>query len=158
LYESFKLIKGMSKTFKDDTAFQNGLRMFLRDKVARDVERAHLDPARNGAVFHFLPHRFAAIMENTTVDKCSFVLGRGNKHRDAYYPFADLVAGEILVGYAADSEEFYAQLGEAMTNTRNLVIRFANEAEMFIGHHLRQWGFAMEGLPSPTSPENKSQG
>lgn len=143
LYESFKLIKAMSRTFKDDAVFQDRLRPFLRDKLAQEVERTHLDPARNGAVFHFLPHRFAAIMDNTTVDHCSFVLGRGNENRNAYYSFADVVAGEILMGYAANSEEFYAQLGEAMTNTRNLVIQFANAAEMLIGHHLVQWGFVM---------------
>jgi hypothetical protein len=158
LYESLRLIKAMNKTFKDDTIFQNGLRLLLRDKIAQAVERIHLDRARNEAVFHFFPDRFASMLENTTSDKCTFVLGRGNANRDVYYSFADVVAGEILVGYAADSEEFYAQLGEAMANTRDLVVRFANEAERLIGHHLKQWGFVMATIPAPGPAENQSQG
>lgn len=152
LYEGLRLIRAMGKTFKDDAVYQNGLRLLLRDKVAQAVERMHLDSARNAAVFHFLPDRFASIMKDTTANKCTFVLGRGARNRDVYYSFADVAAGEILMGYAADSEEFYKQLGEAMKNTRELVVRFANEAEMLISHHLKQWGYVMAAIPSPTSP------
>ena len=143
-------------TFKDEAIFQNGLRLLLRDKVAQAVERMHLDRARNEAVFHFFPDRFASMLENTTSDKCTFVLGRGNRNRDVYYSFADVVAGEILVGYAADSEEFYAQLGEAMANTRDLVVRFADEAERLIAHHLKRWGFVMAKIPAHSHPKTNS--
>jgi hypothetical protein len=140
----------MSKTFMDDMVFQGGLRLLLRDRMAQSVERTHLDPARNGAVFHFLPDRFASIMKEASADECLFVLGRGDRNRDVYYSFADVVAGEILVGYAADTEEFYTHLGEAMTNTRDLVVRFADEAEKLISHHLRRWGFGLVKLPGAT--------
>ncbi len=143
MYEALRLVRAMNRTFMRDNVFQSGLRLLLRDKIAKTIERTHLDRARNSAVFHFLPDRFASIMENTTSDTCIFVTARGKRNRDVYYPFADVVAGEILVGFASDSEEFYAQLGDAMVNTRNLVIRFADEAEKLIRFHLKQWGFGL---------------
>jgi hypothetical protein len=154
MYESFKLVRAMNKTFKDDPVFQDGLGKLLKDRVAQTVERKHLNPARNGVVFHFLPDKFASVMENTSVHKCSFVLGRGDKNRDVYYSFSDIVAGEILVGYAADSEKFYKELGEAMANTRDIVIRFADEAEKLIRDHLKAWGFVMAFLPASTTPKS----
>ena len=153
LYESFNLIRAMNQTFKDEAVFQNGLRLFLRDKIARTIERNHLDPLRNGAVFHFLPDRFKAIVENAPVDTCSFVMGRGGRNRDVYYAFADILAGEILMGYASNSEEFYAQVAKLMANTRDLVVRFADEAEKLISYHLKEWGFMMAFVPTQPTAE-----
>jgi hypothetical protein len=110
LYEGMNLIRVMNQTFKDDDMFQNGLRPFLRDKVAQTITETHLNPARNGVVFHFLPERFAETIRSASCDNCIFVSGRGDKKKDLYYDFADVVAAEILVGYASDSEEFYEAL------------------------------------------------
>jgi hypothetical protein len=152
LYEGIKLIRAMNQTFKDDETFQKGLRLFLRDKTAQSIERAHLDPARNGAVFHFLPKRFGETIKSASADTCIFVAARGETNKDVYYPFADVVAGEILVGYASDTEEFYEQLRDAMINTRELVIRFADGAEHLISYHLKQWGFKIAMIPQASAP------
>lgn len=149
LYESLKLIRAMNKTFMDDPAFQNGLRSFLRDPVAQSIEKMHLDPARNRAVFHFLPERFTEIISSATVNTCTFLEARGQNRRHVYYSFADVVASEILVGFAADTREFYDALETAMTGTRKLVDRFAEQAEELIGYHTDRWGFKkLEGITS----------
>jgi hypothetical protein len=59
LYEVLNLIRSMSQTFSKDKSFQSGLRLLLKDPTAKAVERAHLNPARHGAVFHFDAKRFA---------------------------------------------------------------------------------------------------
>jgi hypothetical protein len=141
LYEGIKLVKAMERTFLDDVEFQNGLRLTLRDKTARDIEQTHLNPARNHAVFHFLPHRFAGAINKANPKTCIFIAARGETRRDIHYPFADIVAAEILVGLSSDREEFYPKLKEAMVSTRDLLVRFTNDAETFISHHLDRWGF-----------------
>jgi hypothetical protein len=145
MYECMKLLKAMNKPFVDDPAFQNGLRLFLKDKTAQAIERDHLDPARNWAVFHFLPDRFALVLKATTSEGCLFVEGRGNRREDLYYSFADVVAAKIVAGIAEETEEFFAVLGEAMASTRGLVDRFTDQAEQLISHHLTQWGFKVCG-------------
>jgi hypothetical protein len=141
LYEGIKLIRAMNQTFKDDVPFQNGLRLFLRDPVALQIEKTHLNPARNQAVFHFVPDTFSKIINSATVDTCVFAQARGQNKRHVRYSYADVVTAEILVGFAANTEEFYETLGTAMASTLDLVIRFADEAEKLIGYHTAQWGF-----------------
>jgi len=148
LYESLRLIRAMNKTFMHDDKFQNGLRRFLRDKTACRIERAHLDPARNGAVFHFLPEPFTAMINSATVDNCLFLTAGGKKKKDVYYNFADVITTEILVGSASNEEDFYAALRKAMVDTRDLAFRFTNEAEHLISYYLKNWGFGIKEKPS----------
>jgi hypothetical protein len=141
LYEAIKLIRTMTRIFKDDVVFQNGLLKLLRDPVAQKIEQQHLNPARNQAVFHFMADTFAEIIKGATVNDCIFLKARGRSRKDVYYTFADVVASEILVGFASDSEEFYKALGAAMSGTRELVNRFADHAESLIGACTDAWGF-----------------
>jgi len=141
LYEILKLIRRMNQTFQDDEVFQNGLRLILKDPTAKQIEKAHLNPVRHGAVFHFDPEIFAETIAKSTCEECLFVHGRGMRKGDVNYAFADVIAAEILVGFAEDSEEFYAALEDAMKNTRNLVLTFIPAAEALIAHHLKRWGF-----------------
>jgi len=145
MYECLKLVKAMNKPFMDDPAFQNGLRLLLKDKTAQIIERDHLDPARNWAVFHFLPNRFADVLKSATSDGCLFVEGRGNRREDLYYSFADELAAKIVAGIPEDSEEFFQVLRDAMGSTRDLVDRFTDQAEQLISYHLSQWGFRVKG-------------
>lgn len=125
LYEGIKLVRAMNKTFKDDAAFRNGLHLLLRDPAAQKLEQAHLNPVRNQAVFHFMPDTFSEVINSATVDTCIFAQARGQSRRNLRYSYADVVTSEILVGFAANTEEFYETLGSAMRGTRELVIRFA---------------------------------
>jgi hypothetical protein len=152
MYEALKLIRAMNKTFEDDKFFQDTLRSILRDPVAQKIERMHLDAARNHAVFHFLPEKFAEIINTATVDTCTFLIGQGPTRQHVYYLFADTVAAEIVVGYAANTEEFYDTLGAAMAGTRELVSRFADHAEELIGRQTQAWGFQFKDS-SPSTPE-----
>jgi hypothetical protein len=60
-----------------------------------------------------------------------------------YYPFADVITAEMLVGFASDSDEFYEALGLAMDKTRDLVLKFTKAAEILIAFHLKAWGFEL---------------
>jgi hypothetical protein len=154
MYEGLKLIRAMNKVFKDDAPFQNGLRLFLRDPVAQNIETMHLKPARNQAIFHFVPETFSETINGATVNTCVFAQARGNSKRNVRYSYADVVATEILVGFAADTEEFYKTLRAAMIGTRELVIRFADEAEKLIGYHTVRWGFkVLNGAASSMTME-----
>lgn len=158
LYEGIKLIRTMNQTFKDDAPFQNGLRLFLRDPVAQKIEQMHLNPARNQAVFHFMPDTFSKIINSVTVDTCIFAQARGQSRRHVRYSYADVVTAEILVGFAANTEEFYETLGAAMAGTRELVVRFADESEKLIGYHTAQWGFQVfNGKVSPAEPASSKR-
>ena len=54
IYEALKLVRAMNQPFLDDDDFQSGLRLLLKDRTAQQIERAHLNPARHQAVFHFI--------------------------------------------------------------------------------------------------------
>jgi hypothetical protein len=155
LYEGFKLVRAMNRTFKHDEMFRNGLHAILRDKVAQQIEQTRLNPARNKAVFHFLPEFFAEMIESATCDECIFASGRGTRREELYYPFADAITAGILVGFSSDTEEYYATLGQAMSDTSLLMVRFNDAAEFLIARHIREWGFAVQEIsPAPASPEN----
>lgn len=151
LYEGIRLVKAMNKPFRDDQMFQEGLRRILRDKVAIDIERKHLDPGRNRAIFHFLPKYFAEIIQSKGVDECLFVIAHGRTRKDLYYHFADTISAGILVGFSEDSDRFSHVLGRAMSETRDLMIRFIDDAELLIAHHLREWKFVAKEVIPPTS-------
>jgi len=106
-------------------------------------------------VFHFLPQFFAEIIKSATCDECVFASGRGKRREQLYYPFADTVTAGILVGFSSDTEEFYATLGKAMSDTSGLMIRFVDAAEFLIARHIKGWGFEVKEIsPQSTSPEN----
>lgn len=92
-------------------------------------------------MFHFLPDLFSTIVNSATVDECLFAAGRGIKKKEVSYPFADVVTSEILVGFASGTEDFYEVLAVAMSGTKELAIRFADEAESLISRNLDIWGF-----------------
>lgn len=144
LYEIFKLIERMNQAFRDDEIFQNGLRLLIKDPAARNIRDVHLKPVRTNAVFHYLPEAFAETIEKSTCDECLFVTGRGPLKGNINYSFADVIAAEILVGFAEDSPEFYQTLSSAMEDTRTLVIKFVPAAEDLIKRHLERWGFKLE--------------
>lgn len=147
MYEAIKLIRAMVRPFKDDVLFGNGLLVILRDPVAQKIEQDHLNPARNNAVFHFLPETFAEMINSATVDTCTFIMCRGELNMGLHYSYADVVTAEILVGFAADTEEFYDVLSKAMAGTRDLVTRFSDHAEHLIAQRTKDWGFKfLQGL------------
>jgi hypothetical protein len=144
MYEALKLIRAMNQPFLGDDAFQNGLRLLLKDPTARQIERTHLNPVRHRAVFHFDPETFAETINKATRNESPFISSRGNRRREMNYGYADVVAGEILVGLSSDTEEFFSVLGDAMAKTRDLVIKFTDNADRLIAHHLKTWGFKKE--------------
>jgi hypothetical protein len=151
MYEALELIRKMNQPFSQDEVFQNGLRLLLKDKAAKHIEREHLNPARHGAVFHFDPKLFADMIEQASCEECPFVSGRGPIRKGMSYPFADIVAAEILVGFAGQTDEFYSTLRDAMIETNTLLNKFTDEAENLISHHLGQWGFSRETVIQTSS-------
>ena len=73
-----------------------------------------------------------------------FISSLGRRRGNINYAYADVVAGEILVGSSSDTERFFTMLGEAMEKTRDLVIKFTDNAEDLIAYHLKAWGFTKE--------------
>ena len=107
-----------SAVFGRSRYFRMGCDYFLKDKIARKIERAHLDPVRNSAVFHFDPEAFAKTIERASCEECPFISGGGGPTRlHTTHPFADIIACEILIGFAANTEEFYSASGSAMAET-----------------------------------------
>jgi hypothetical protein len=69
-----------------------------------------------------------------------------------HYPYADIVAAEILVGLPAGGDKFDSVLADAMAKTRDLATDFANRAEPLIAHHLHRWGFVQRSEPVSDLP------
>ena len=159
LYEVLKLVETMHKVFKDDPEFQNGLRLVAKDKGAETFKQDNLDPLRNGAVFHFLPGKFAETLNKATCNECSFIEAEGMANKCVYYPFADVITAEMLVGVASDDEVFDKALIEAMQKTRDLVLKLTLTTETLIIARLKGWGFRLDSAPEePVSPESPPQG
>jgi hypothetical protein len=144
MYEALNLIRAMNQPFRDDEAFQNGLRMLLKDRTAQQIQRDNLNPARNRAVFHFIPETFAEIISKTNSIDTPFAANRGKRGENVNYAYADVVAAEILVGLPSNTEEFFSSLWDAMAKTRDLIIKFTDHAERLIAAHLKLWGFKKE--------------
>jgi hypothetical protein len=144
LYEGLRLIRKMNKAFAEDNAFQNGLRMLLKNPVAVKIEQSHLNPARNHAVFHFLPDEFKKAIGKAAEDRNIFVVALGKKRRSLHYAYADVLAAEILVGVPSDNPEFWSTFANAAKETSDLVIRFSVDAEGLIGNYLKAMGFKRE--------------
>ena len=72
--------------------------------------------------------------------------GGGTRREELYYPFADTITAGILIGFSSDTEEFYALLGKAMSDTSVLMVRFIDAAEFLIARHIREWGFEQQEL------------
>lgn len=144
MYEALKLVRAMNQPFLDDGHFQSGLRLLLRDPTAKQIERVHLNRARHQAVFHFIPETFAEVVSKTLRIDSPFISSRGKRRGNINYAYADVVSAEILVGLSSNTEEFYSVLADAMSKTRDLVIKFTDNAEGLIAHHLKEWGFKRE--------------
>jgi hypothetical protein len=154
LHEALLLVQKMYKNFHTDDTFA-GLNAILRDKAARKIRSFHLGRARNNVVFHYLPESFGEIVNIPGLSECSFVAGIGTKRIQSYYTFADVLAMEFFVGFAANnSEKFYEVLGELMLSTRQLAANFVDAAEHMISQSLLQWGFKMRQQPV-TAPRKK---
>ncbi|MGA3119064.1 MAG: hypothetical protein ABSF90_32175 [Syntrophobacteraceae bacterium] len=159
MYEALQLIKNMGRVFVDDELYQNGLRLILKDDIAKNIEHLHLKPARHGAVFHFDVTAFKETIDKALSNQCLFVSARGRSRMGTSYSYANIVSAEILVGFPAGGRDFERALGNAMQNTSDLVTKFADQAEPLIASHLGRWGFVITSQPVPTvpaSPENQS--
>ena len=141
MYEVLKLIRDMGRVFRDDDVYQNGLRMLLADPAARQIEQDHLKNVRHNAVFHFDAEVFRETIENGIPNECIFVAGATQVRAEIHYPYADIVAAEILVGWPAGQDEFMAVLADAASKTDQLVVDFVSRTEDLMSYHLPRWGF-----------------
>jgi hypothetical protein len=154
LYEALLLVEKMNKNFHTEDTFA-GLKAILKDTTARKIRSFHLGRARNNMVFHYLPESFGEIVNIPGFSECSFVAGSGKQRMQSYYTFADVLAMEFFVGFAANnSEKFYEVLGELMLSTRQLAANFVDAAEHLISRNLLKWGFKMREQTS-TAPSTK---
>ena len=144
VYEGLSLIRKMTKPFANDNDFRNGLHALLRDPTAQKIEQSHLNPARNHAIFHFLPDEFEKAISKAIDDRYVFVAAIGKKKKDLHYSYSDVLAAEILVGMPADNPEFWIKFEKAAKETQKLIVKFAIDAEGLIGNYLKAWGFKRE--------------
>jgi len=136
MYEALNLVQHMNRPFKNDTPFQSGLRRILKDPVAQRIYQKHMNPVRNGAVFHFRHDRFADAIQESGLVEFSFVSGQGTDARKVNYSYADGMAAEILTGLPSQTEEFFGIFADTISETASLATRFADEATKLIMHHL----------------------
>jgi hypothetical protein len=142
LFEGLLLVESMNQQFGSNEVFNQGLHTLLSDRTALTLRKYHMNPARNMAVFHFDSEEFGKVMKDTAVeDVCEFLTGRGNSSDQSRYPFADVLATQILMGRVGNDEEFYEDLGSVMSDTRDLATRFAGFAHKLILASLQKWGF-----------------
>jgi hypothetical protein len=137
VFEVLELVRSMGRTFKDDSLFRSGLQTLLEDKTAKRIKSMHLHPARN-AIFHFLPERFAEKIKIQPPGKCLFLKARGKQKKDVYCSFADTIVIRTLVG---DMPDMIGEFTVIALATRELIIKFVNDAEHLISSHLQTWGF-----------------
>jgi hypothetical protein len=147
LYEGLLLVEKMNKRFGLNEIFSQGLHTLLKDPVARRLRKSHLGRVRNFAVFHYASEEFGKIVNSASVDECEFMVGRGNSGRESYFPFADTLAAEVLMGRASDDDAFYDDLGLVMSETRELATHFTDFSHRLILKCLHEWGFILQALP-----------
>jgi hypothetical protein len=138
LYEGLLLAEKMNQQFGRNETYHQGLHALLKDPTARVLRQSHMGPARNFAVFHYDPEEFGRIVRSAGVDECEFMTGLGNLSRESYFPFADTLAAELLMGKAS-SDDFYENLGSVMSETRELAQRFVRSSELLISRCLFEW-------------------
>lgn len=141
LYEGLVLVRKMKRLFSGEPAFEYGLRLLLRDPAAQRVERMHLNPARNHAVFHFLPEKFEDAIKLENHPSCMFIAAIGTQNKHVHFAYADVVAAEMLVGISSDKDEFWPAVRNASEETGALITKFAVAAEQLIVPYLRASGF-----------------
>jgi|ERR1017187_7507610 hypothetical protein len=141
LYEGLLLIEKMNHRFGGDEMFRNGLHSLLKDPTARELRKFHMGPARNCAVFHYDSEEFGRIVKSASVHECAFMVGRGNAGRESYFPFADEIATELLMGRASSDEDFYEHLSSVIGSTKVLTIRFIEFSHTLILKWLKKWKF-----------------
>jgi hypothetical protein len=132
-----QLVQSMGPTFRDDVLFRSGLQTLMEDKTAKKIRRMNLHPARN-AIFHFLPEDFAEKIKIQPPKQCLFLKARGKKKKDVHCTFADTIIIRTLVG---DMPDMLGEFTGIALATRELIIKFVNDAETLISSHLAAWGF-----------------
>jgi hypothetical protein len=148
LYEGLLLVERMNQQFGQNKVFNQGLYTLLRDPLAGKLRKHHMNPARNRAVFHFDSEEFGNIMKDTGVeDVCEFLAGRGSSSSKTYFPFADVLATQILMSRVGNDEDFYESLGSVMSDTKVLATNFIGFAYKLILTSLQKWGFICKALP-----------
>jgi hypothetical protein len=149
LYEGLLLVEKMNQHFGSNEIFSRGLHTLLRDPVARALRKSHMGPARNFAVFHYEPTEFGRIVKGAGVDVCEFMVGRGTSASEGYFPFADTLATQLLMGEANADEKFYEHLASVMSETRDLGVRFIEFSQKLILKCLSEWKFIRRTLAPP---------
>lgn len=144
LYEALLLVQKMSKTFKGDDIFKDGLQTLLKDPTARRLQKSHMGKARNFAVFHYEPNRIGKMVESAALRGRDFLLARGNSARELYFPFADELAVDVLMGKVGYDQ---SSLALVMNQTRELADSFIGSSHRLISKCLKEWGFIKTDFP-----------
>ena len=156
LYEGLLLVQKMNQQFGRNEIFQKGLHILLKDPSALRLQRKHMNPARNFAVFHYIPEQFGRIVSSATVDVCEFMVGHGNSGRESYFPFADTLAAGVLMGRSRDDDAFYEALGSVMSDIQDLATRFVDSSHKLILKCLKDWGFILQRLSDQPHPASSN--
>jgi len=117
--------------------------------TAKKIRRMHLHPARN-AIFHFLPDHFAEKIKIQPPRQCLLLKARGKKKKDVHCTFADTIVIRTLVG---DMPDMVGEFTVIAVATRELIIKFVNDAERLISFHLMAWGFEQHESQYRLHPE-----
>jgi hypothetical protein len=151
LYEGLLLVEKMNQQFGDNEIFRKGLYTLLKDPAARALRKSHMGPVRNFAVFHYDSEEFGKIVRSAGVHECAFMVGRGASGRESYFPLADEIATELLMGRAGSDEDFYEHLAAVIGSTKQLTIRFIEFSHTLILKCLKDWRF----IPTLSGPNAK---
>jgi len=151
MYEVLHLIRDMGREFRDDDVYQKGLRSLLADPTAQQIEQDYLKKVRHNAVFHFDVDMFKEKIDNGIPHECLFISSTSKVRNDLHYPYADIVAAEILTGCPIGREEFPTVLADAAAKTDALVTKFVTYTEGLISELLPRWGFTSNNFPVPTT-------
>jgi hypothetical protein len=155
MYEVLHLIRDMGREFRDDDVYQKGLRSLLADPTAQQIEQDYLKKVRHNAVFHFDVDMFREKIENGIPHECLFISSTSKVRNDLHYPYADIVAAEILTGCPIGREEFPTVLADAAAKTDALVTKFVTYTEDLISELLPGWGFTSSNFPAPTQAKTE---
>ena len=102
-------------------------------------------------MFYFDVDMFKEKIENGIPHECLFISSTSKVRNDLHYPYADIVAAEILTGCPIGREEFPTVLADAAAKTDALVTKFVTHTEDLIQELLPGWGFTFNNFPAATS-------
>jgi hypothetical protein len=152
LFEALETVSHLGSEFRHFPSYRDGFARFWKNPDFVWIKDNYLNPARKKVTFHVDLDAIEKTLEWATFDKCVFMVATDERIENYYYPIADDIAINFLLGDKGSDEAQRKYCEEVVAKFSTIMLEFLRCAGQLLAEYAerKQWGIRTRVLPRQT--------